>query len=211
MQVIEWSVKWTGMEAANEVIWSIKGINAWLAQTYRLEKPSMTLLEFLPYLTLCSNMKKSLTNKFSIKQKLSRWSHPTPSPLVVMSNWSFFDCPNKHHETNGFPSRVFPPVITAQVITSCSTSLQLIVSVTDKATVLFSAERISKALFSPLFYLFTCLFCFVFDSLSVVKDLYDCMWGWRFWSNIPFSHFAPPLCCLLLVSPQDRIRFRRLG
>lgn len=38
MQVIERTVKWTGMEAANKVIQPIKGINAWLVQTYRPEK-----------------------------------------------------------------------------------------------------------------------------------------------------------------------------
>lgn len=60
MQLIEWTVKWTGMEEANEVIWPIKGINAWLVQTYRLERPSMTLLKFLPNLTLLLDMQKHL-------------------------------------------------------------------------------------------------------------------------------------------------------
>lgn len=43
------------MEAANEVIWSIKGISACLVQTYGPERPSMTLLEFLPHFTPCSD------------------------------------------------------------------------------------------------------------------------------------------------------------
>lgn len=114
-------------------------------------------------ISLCAQTwKKKNTNKFSIKQKLSRSSHPKPFPLVIMSNWSFCDCPNKHHKINSFPFRVLPPVITAQVITSCSTSLQLIVSVTDKATVLFSAERTSKTLFPPpLFFSFFSSFFFI--------------------------------------------------
>lgn len=53
----------------------------------------------------------------------------------------------------------------AQVITPCSTSLQQILSVTDRATLLFSVERISKGFF------------FLFDSFSVVKDLPDNTWG----------------------------------
>lgn len=64
------------------------------------------------------------------------------------------------------PIQSISPSHRAQVITPCSTSQQQILSVTDRATLLFSVERI---------FMFFCCF-FLLILCSVLRDLPDNTW-----------------------------------
>ena len=185
MQVIEWTVKWTGMDAAKEVIWSIKGIEAWLVQTYR---PGTTKhdITYIPPMSRppLGHEKINLTHE----KKPSSSSYRDPFSLVIMSNWSFpvCGCPRRTQGNKLLPIQCISSSHRTQVIASCSTSPQQILSVADKAALLFfSWEHLSFVFF-------------ILCSLSIVEDLPDGMWGRWYWSNMLFSHFKISMlffCC----------------
>lgn len=133
------------------------------------ERPSMTLLEFLPHFALCSDRGKnaSKTNVAWLRncpyhQILTLFPEIAHNEqLIILWLW----VPQHAQENKLLPIQSISSSHRAQVITPCSTSLQQILSVTDRATLLFSVERISKGFF------------FLFDSFSVVKDLPDNTWG----------------------------------
>ena len=143
--------------------------------------------------------KKGLGSKCSIEEKSSWSSYSNLFPLShneqLIILW--LRVPQHTQGNKLLPIQSISSSHRAQVITSCSTSLQQIVSVTDKATLLFSAERISVFFF----------FFFLTDSLSIVKDLPDGTWGRWYWSDMLFRHFGTSLflsVCLLLIPPQPR-------
>lgn len=98
--------------------------------------------------------KKGIKNKFSIEQKLSGSSYSNlfslshNEQLIIL----WLRVPQYTQGNKLLPIQSISSSHRAQVITSCSTSLRQIVSVTDKATLLFSLERISK-----VFFLIPCL------------------------------------------------------
>lgn len=146
-------------------------------------------------------MNKGVKNKCSIEDKLSWSSYSNLFPLVIMSNWSFCDCrcPNIYKEINCFPVQSISSSHRAQVITSCSTSLQQIVSVADKATLLFSVERISKFFFSVWACVCVWISCLLWNICLMAHggDVIDLTCCWAI--------FATSLCtsvCLLFSSVQ---------
>lgn len=93
--------------------------------------------------------KKGLGSKCSIEEKSSWSSYSNLFPLShneqLIILW--LRVPQHTQGNKLLPIQSISSSHRAQVITSCSTSLQQIVSVTDKATLLFSAERISVFFF----------------------------------------------------------------
>lgn len=147
---------------------------------------------------------KSLKNKCSIEEKLSRSSYSNLFPLSHNEQLIIWWL-QVHQHTQGnklLPIQSISSSHRAQVVTSCSTSLQQIVSVADKATLLFSVERISE------FGFFCGILVYCERSAS-----------WHVGAIVLIWHVAQPFCnivlsvCLylpLLNMPQLRIQGKEL-